>query len=44
MLKTKQGGRTSKTTTQGASDTDKDIKEEVEKWGYIVFFFYFLLL
>jgi hypothetical protein len=27
----RHGGRDPKTTTQGVSDTDKDIKEEVEK-------------
>ena len=27
----RHGGRDAKTTTQGVSDTDKDLKEEVEK-------------
>ena len=29
-IKLRHGGRDPKTTTQGVSDTDKDIKEEVE--------------
>jgi hypothetical protein len=31
IVRPRHGGRDPKTTTQGVSDTDKDIKEEVEK-------------